>query len=188
MKNHSMIFDDFFEDPIKIKALINSAPMEDIKYADGVTYPNIVRLPLAIENEVTQNLKQIFGPITVEICFARYSFEDVIPPHWAHSDHEIAQYIALVYLSDGDLEAGTYVLKHRDLGFETHPREKIFRDALIEHANDRKKWFPTFLAPAKFNRLVILNTELIHAAGESYGTTREDGRLVLSVFFNIGER
>jgi hypothetical protein len=44
----------------------------------------------------------------------------------------------------------------------------------------------TFECPAKFNRCFILDASLIHAALGEYGETKEDGRLVISVFFNVG--
>lgn len=172
--------------PKDTKARIDSVPMEDIKHSDGVVYPNIARLPFTVEDELKRNLENIFGPITPVLSFARYSFETQIPPHWAHSDREISEFIALIYLSEGPSPSGTFALRHQELGFETHPTKEEDRNALIEDSNKLEMWDFTFECPAKFNRLLILNNDLIHAAGRSYGTTRDDGRLVISCFFNIG--
>jgi hypothetical protein len=60
-----MIFDDFFEHPLTTRDIINAAEMESVKYDDGVTYPNIVRLPSSVENEILNNLKKVFGPIKI---------------------------------------------------------------------------------------------------------------------------
>lgn len=187
MKNHSMIFDDFFENPEEVKRMIDAAPMKDIKFGlDGVTYPNITELPHPVFMNARDNLEQIFGPITPKVWFARYSFENSKPPHWAHSDREISQYLALVYLSEGPPPSGTFALRHQALGFETHPTKEDERKALIEDSNNLEAWDFTFECPAKFNRLLILNNDFIHAAGNPYGTTKEDGRLVISLFFDIG--
>ena len=186
MINHSMVFENFFEDPIKTKELIDAEPMGNVKYEhDGVVYPNIALLPERVWQETLTNLQKIFGPIMVKTFFARYSFENVKPPHWAHSDREISEYLAIIYLSDSVEYSGTVTLKHKALGFETHPSNIEERKALIADANNLDAWDFVFEFPAKINRLLILNTNLIHAAGRSYGTTKEDGRLVISVFFDV---
>lgn len=182
-----MIFDDFFSDPAGVRADIDAADMADIKYQhDGVVYPNIVLLPASVREEVVRGLERVFGPIAVELAFARYSFKDTKPPHWAHSDREIADFLALIYLSQGDEAAGTACVRHKIHKIETHPTSEFHKRVLIDHANKRDQWDVTFNCPEKFNRLLILNTELVHAAMGEYGAGREDGRLVISVFFNAG--
>lgn len=185
MINHSMIFDNFFEDPIRAKALINRAEVKDVKYEDGVVYPNIAMLPESVHREIIENLERVFGPIKEKISFARYSFADTNPPHWAHSDREIAQFLALIYLSEDKGQYGTSVVRHRELDFETHPTDDFRRQTLLGHANKRDEWEITFTCPSKFNRLFVLNADLIHASMGEYGKDRNDGRLVISVFFDL---
>lgn len=188
MKNHSMVFDDFFKDPNETKKQINAAPMADEKYKDGVTYPNITRLPADVVAEIATNMKTLVGPaFTPVLSFARYSFKDTNPPHWAHSDREIAQFLALIYMNpDPEAEkSGTVCLRHKERGFEYHPESIEDQKILLEHANEFEAWDMTFACPAKYNRCLILNADLIHAAMGEYGSTREDGRLVISVFFNL---
>lgn len=188
MKNHSMIFDDFFKEPKRARALINQMEMRDEKYKDGVTYPNISRLPESVLDEIYTNMQFIVGPaFTPVLSFARYSFKGGNPPHWAHSDRNIAQFLGLIYLNE-DAEAqrlGTCTLRHKELGFESHPDGEFERDILIGHANKRDMWEVTFECPAKFNRCLILNADLIHAAMGEHGSTKADGRLVVSCFFNL---
>lgn len=187
MRNHSMIFDDFFDDPMRAKALINMQPMRDVKYSDGVIYPNIAELPDSVAEEIRGKLKMIFGPgIREVISFARYSFQKDVPPHWAHSDMNIAQFLALIYLNEGQEYAGTACLRHKSMGFEMHPGNDLHKDILLGHANKRDEWEVTFECPARFNRLFILNAALIHAAMGQYGEGKDDGRLVVSFFFNAG--
>ncbi len=183
MKTHSMIFDDFFKDPYRAKALINQMDMSDETYKDGVTYPNIARLPESVVDEIYTNMAFIVGPAFQPVLsFARYSFEGGNPPHWAHSDRQIANYLALIYLSEG---AGTCVLRHKAMDFESHPESELKRAILLSHANKRDEWEVTYECPGRFNRCFILNADLIHAAVGEYGFTRRDGRLVVSVFFNL---
>lgn len=182
-----MIFEDFFNNPHQTKRLIDSGDMRDEVYADGVIYPNIIRLPLPVEDEAYLNLSILLGPIVPVLSFARYSFSNVKPPHWAHSDREIAQYVALIYLNDReDAEKfGTCTLRHKWYGLETHPHNNLLKSVLIADANRKNMWDVTFTCPGRFNRIFILNTELIHAACGEYGRSKEDGRLVVSVFFNF---
>lgn len=162
--------------------------MRDEKYKDGVTYPNIARLPESVVAEIYENLQTIVGPaFTPVLSFARYSFKDGNPPHWAHSDRNIAQFLALIYLND-DKEAekfGTCTLKHRELRFESHPDTDLEKQVLISHANKRDEWDVTFECPARYNRCFILNADLVHAAMGEYGSSRDNSRLVVSVFFNL---
>lgn len=183
-----MIVDEFFSDPHYTRQLINSVEMRDEKYDDGVTYPNIARLPDAVENEILRNMKFVVGHgFSPVLQFARYSFKGVTPPHWAHSDRNISQYLALIYLNDNK-EAGkfgTVTLKHKQFGMEHHPTTDLLKDVLITHANKKDEWLVTFECPGTFNRCLILNADLIHASRGEFGSTKDDGRLVVSVFFNL---
>jgi hypothetical protein len=188
MKSHSMIVDDFFTDPRSARVSINGQDMRDEVYKDGVTYPNIARLPRHILKEAEENLKSLFGPtVQLVLSFARYSFKHTKPPHWAHSDRDIAQFLALIYMNE-DQEAekfGTCTLKHISHGFDSHPQNEMQKEILLREANARQMWEKTFTCPGKYNRAFILNAELIHAALGEYGSSKDDGRLVISIFFNL---
>jgi hypothetical protein len=181
-----MVFDDFFKDPHQAKAAIQALPMQDERYSDGVIYPNITRLPVAVALEVKSNLETVFGPrLQHVLSFARYSFKGVTPPHWAHSDRNIAQFLGLIYLNEGGDDYGTSVVRHKAMGFEDHPRTEEHKEVLLAHANKRDEWEVTFTCPARFNRLFLLNAELVHASMGEFGSSKEDGRLVISTFFNV---
>ena len=186
MKNHSMIFDEFFEDPMLTRGLILDRGHRDVTYRDGVTYPNVSELPMSVETEALASLEKIFGPVTMKLAFARYSFASTKPPHWAHSDREIAQYLALIYMSEDDGEFGTAVVRHKDFNFEIHPTDPTEQTILLRDANDREKWQITYTCPSRFNRLFVLSADLVHAAMGEYGKAKDDGRLVLSIFFDVG--
>lgn len=185
-----MIFDDFFEDPRRTKALINAEDMFDAKYTDGVTYPNIAKIPESVALEIHSGMQAVVGPgYKPVLSFARYSFQNTKPPHWAHSDRNIAQFLGLIYLSENEgigESGGTVLLRHKEYKFESHPDVDFHKQILIHHANVKEAWTEEFYCPARFNRLLILNASLIHAAVGAYGSGREDGRLVVSVFFNLG--
>ena len=48
---------------------------------------------------------------------------------------------------------------------------------------DDAKWEMTHRVPMRFNRLILLRPWLWHTAGESFGSTPADSRLVYLMFF-----
>lgn len=54
---------------------------------------------------------------------------------------------------------------------------------LKSDGNDRSKWEETFMIPMKFNRLILFRGYIWHDAGVSFGTSPENGRLILPIFF-----
>lgn len=188
MKQHSMIFDDFFDNPNKAKSLCDEMPLMDYPASDGVVYPGIIMLPPPVEKEVKEKFKSIFGVLfKPQLIFGRYSLNTMNPPNWAHSDRNMASHLGLIYLSGSPVgnEHGTYMLRHTDTGMETHPQSSKDMTILLEDSNDKELWEQTYYCPAKFNRLFILNADYIHAAGKSFGSEQATGRLVISVFFNL---
>ena len=61
--------------------------------------------------------------------------------------------------------------------------ELLERDSL-----DASKWELTMQVPMRFNRLVLLRPWLWHTAGESFGETLADSRLVYLMFFASARR
>lgn len=190
MRYHSQVLDNFFKDPHRVRELIKNAEMKNELGPDGVTYPGIVKLPEEVVLELKSNLLMYFGDnIEFHMAFARYSFQLMDPPHWAHSDQDLADFVGLIYLNPTDTaeeSGGTYLLKHKKFGFEiaqTVEQKKI----LLQEANDRHNWNETFYMPARFNRISILNSQYIHAAANKYGDDKDNARLVVSVFFSLKE-
>ena len=184
-----MIVDDFFSQPMRIKRACDKIPLMDFPASDGVTYPGIISLPEHVRSEIDFNFKKLFGeaykPRTV---FGRYSFQETKQPHWAHSDGNMAQMLGLIYLSDANDEyshvSGTLMLCHSS-GFSKHPRTESEKQLLLRDSLEKIEWFETYYCPSKFNRLFVMSADFIHAAGKSYGSTQEDGRFVISVFFDL---
>lgn len=181
------IIDDFLDDPQSARKTIIETPMEDTKGPDGVVYPGIVLLSDAMEKYVSFMFEDLYsGRFKKKLIFARHSYADMNPPNWAHSDYELAQYVGLIYLSPIDYpNDGTYLVRHRDTGLETHPENDDDIKTLLTFGNFRTQWDITMTIPSKFNRLLVLNTKYLHAAADKFGNNRENSRLVLSVFFDL---
>ena len=70
-----------------------------------------------------------------------------------------------------------------------YPTAKQFvADVLARDTMDDSKWEMTHRVPMRFNRLILLRPWLWHTAGESFGTTPEDSRLVYLMFFESARR
>lgn len=191
MNLHSQIYDNFFEDPLHVRDLIHEAPMADHTASDGVTYPGITVLPTPVHKEMTDKLKTLLGPGFEEnVSFARYSFETMQPPHWAHSDRNMTQFLCLIYLNPVNTPEsyGTYLVRHKRYGFETHPQTDGHKQILMRDSNEFSKWNTVFYCPSKLNRAFVLNASYLHASAGRFGKTREDSRLVITCFFNLNQR
>ena len=73
----------------------------------------------------------------------------------------------------------------RETGYSTY--DEIKADILDRDALDRSKWELSMSVPMRFNRLVLLQPQYWHTAGESFGDSVENGRLVYLMFFLRGQ-
>lgn len=188
MIQHSMIIDQFFDHPYAVRACLVESEMRDEVASDGVVYPGIVRLAPFIEAEIKAKINYLFqGRLKGDpLMFARYSMKGMKPPHWAHSDFEMAQFVGLIYMNDLPREVpGTFLVRHNQIGLETHPETDEQVEILRRDSNNKSRWDKVFHCPAIFNRMFIVNGHRLHAAGPSFGHTKQDARLVCTVFFAL---
>lgn len=68
----------------------------------------------------------------------------------------------------------------QSMGF---PSAKQMMADVLEDTNDASRWELTMRVPMRFNRLVLLRPWLWHSAGENFGSTLQDGRLIYLMFF-----
>lgn len=74
--------------------------------------------------------------------------------------------------------------KLNEAGYSTY--DELKQDILEKDALDRSKWELSTSIPMRFNRLVLLQPQYWHTAGESFGDSAENGRLVYLMFFLRG--
>ncbi len=103
----------------------------------------------------------------------------------------------ILYLSrPEDCRGGTEFFRHRRTGTDRAPlthaeaqamglasMSEVQREIIEKDSNDDAKWESTMQVPMRFNRLVLLRPWLWHTAGEAFGDTLENGRLVFLMFF-----
>ncbi|MGH8026245.1 MAG: DUF6445 family protein [Pseudoxanthomonas sp.] len=142
---------------------------------------------------------------------------EAMPPPQAHAKSRItlaadkgrakvhvdaAHWSGILYLSrPQDCQGGTEFFRHRAtntdrapyddreaaaLGF---PSAKGMVDEILERdGTDDSRWEMTQRVPMRFNRLLLLRPWLWHTAGENFGDTLENGRLVYLMFFASAQR
>ena len=140
-----------------------------------------------------------------------------LPPPQAHAKSRItlaadkgkakvhvdaAHWSGILYLSrPEDCRGGTEFFRHRPtntdrapysdaeaatLGF---PSAKGMVDEILGRDSlDETKWELTQRVPMRFNRLLLLRPWLWHTAGENFGDSLENGRLVYLLFFASAQR
>jgi len=116
----------------------------------------------------------------------------VDPAHWS----------GILYLSrPQDCRGGTEFFRHRATGTDRapyddreaatlgYPSAKQMVDEILKaDGTDDSKWEMTQRVPMRFNRLLLLRPWLWHTAGETFGDTLENGRLVYLMFFASSQR
>lgn len=116
-----------------------------------------------------------------------------------------ARYSGILYLSRPEDCArpdagGTDFFRHRRTGLEAVPQDpaKIAAsgysdiNALIEDVVNRDtllpgKWERTLRVPARFNRLLLFSPWQFHNAAPGFGTSPDNGRLVMLLFFGAAK-
>ncbi len=142
---------------------------------------------------------------------------EAMPPPQAHAKSRItlaadkgkakvhvdaAHWSGILYLSrPQDCRGGTEFFRHLPTNTDRapyHDREaatlgfpsakRMVDDILDGDGTDDSKWELTQRVPMRFNRLVLLRPWLWHTAGENFGDTLENGRLVYLMFFAAAQR
>lgn len=178
--------EDFLEDYEGFREHVESISYEGVKSPyDGVVYPDVsIDIPEEVFKEVKGKLEALFkAEVEVNAMFLRLSTEGVHVPHQAHHDLLMGDYSLMLYLGRREI-GGTSFLKHTELGYtdESIPKEVFERDT-----NLKDKWEIVGMCQAKPNKACIFDAGTLHRAEPvgGYGSSVEDGRLVLTAFFEV---
>lgn len=106
----------------------------------------------------------------------------------------------ILYLSrPEDCQGGTDLFRHLPTNTERAPLDdrelaamgyatnsEMHADIIERDSMDDSKWERTMRVPMRYNRLMLLRPWLWHTAGEGFGDSLENGRLVFLMFFARG--
>lgn len=171
------ILDNFFEDYAGVLEHVQSLSYKgEVNPVDGVMYPYI--------NTNIPSPREVFKYTKGGFSFLRLSPEGVKAPHQVHTDSVMGKRTLLIYLCEG--EGGTSLVKHRETGAFSNP-ETPEEQALWERDhNSYDAWDIYRYFEIKPNRAVSFPSNLFHRAEpiEGFGNNAENGRLVLTCFYD----
>ena len=115
---------------------------------------------------------------------------------------DAAHWSGILYLSKPeDCRGGTEFFRHLPTNTDRAPYDDseaaamgyasakgMTAQVLESDSTDDSKWEMTMRVPMRFNRLILLRPLLWHTAGENFGDTLENGRLVYLMFFASARR
>lgn len=114
-----------------------------------------------------------------------------------------AAYSGILYLSRPEDCAkpdagGTDFFRHKRTGLEAVPQDPariaasgyadintLVEDVVNKDTTSPAKWERVMRVPARFNRLLLFSPWQFHDAAPGFGTTPEDSRLVMLLFFGV---
>lgn len=170
----------------------------DIKEADfagveyfGDFYPGVSPVSNESMCYVHESLRDLgFDEIDNCASFIRLELEGSQPTSWIHADTLCAsKYSVVGYMNDiKDVFGGTAFWNHKIVGPTNGPYKDnpVSQQFLRRDAHTQDAWRLTDLVGYKKNRAVIFPSDRFHSRypRESFGTTKEDGRLLFVMFFN----
>ena len=153
---------------------------------DDIEYPDInIDIPEEVKKEVHEKLGDLFGEIEVNQMFIRLTNENTqTPPHQAHPDNMMGTHTLILYLTN---LGGTSLVRHKETGMDKAPETQEHWEAWERDTNTPWAWRVYAMHTAAENKAAIFDSKLMHRAEPigGFGTTAEDGRLVLTAFFDI---
>ena len=194
------VIDDFFDRPDAVRQQIlsmNYPPRPDRAYYPGRNAGQPFPLD-GIERMVSDLVHEPLRPIPfpkTSHCYPRLALAGDERGASVHVD--FAHWSGIVFLTpDEHCQGGTHFFKHKRTGWDTAPvwpgmaekagyssSDEALKSILEADGGDRSKWEETMMLPMKYNRLILFRGYLWHDAGASFGTSPEDGRLIIPVFF-----
>lgn len=191
-----VVVDDFYEDP---QAVRQFALRQDFKqhadYHKGYRTEQRFLFP-----GLQERFEQALGAKIKD--WERYGTNGIFQyctakdPLVYHRDSQ--QYAGAIYLTpDAPIETGTLLLQSRNLPVRTINEETAKSQGISvqelqkrtcgndRHYYDSTQWNVVDRAGNIYNRLVLWNAQLFHAAGAYFGLSKEDSRLFQLFFFDL---
>lgn len=194
-RGESLIADNFLSHWDEVRSYADAARYADvINPVDGVLYPGIcAEVPTGTKAEIQNGLAEIHGEyVDLRTVFFRLSLRGVQAPHQAHTDSTMGQWSCMVYMNRAThCEGGTSLVTHRwhgmesDVGLDEAGLKVWQRDT-----NKPEAWSIREMAWMQPNRAFIFASHLMHRAEpvSGFGTNPKNGRLVLTAFYNVGDK
>jgi hypothetical protein len=184
------IEDNFLNDYESFRSYCDSIDYDGLlNPADDVFYPGVSDdigddVRLFCEAKLSEMLGK---PIKFEYFFLRLSVDGVDVPQAAHNDVAMGGYSFMLYMNRlDDCLGGTSFVIHNKTGLSTTPINEKQLSLWRRDCNDLDAWSITNMVDMMPNRALIFKSSDMHRALPvgGFGENKEDGRLVLTGFFN----
>lgn len=197
-----IIVDDFLDNPQALRQAALKLSYPHLQGAfpgrNSVERINIEGLAQQVSRLVGEPLEPMPPPQSHGKC--RITLAGDVGKAKVHVDG--AHWSGILYLSrPEDCRGGTEFFRHRETGTDRAPYDdreaatfgyptakQMVAEVLDRDSRDDARWELTMQVPMRFNRLVLLRPWLWHTAGENFGDTLENGRLVYLMFFASAAR
>ncbi len=197
MPTSLIVVDDFLGDPHELRkaALRLTYPEQQGAFPgrNSLQRVRLAGLDEAVSRIVGEPLKPVDPPQSHAKCRVTLAADEGRAK--VHIDH--SHWSGILYLSrPEDCRGGTGFFRHRRTGSDRAPIDggelaamgyasmaDMHRDIIEKDSSDDSAWEPTMQVPMRFNRLVLLRPWLWHTAGDGFGDTLENARLVYLMFF-----
>ncbi len=193
-----IVIDDFYPNPLEVR-----------QAALGFEYPEVPGprtfpgrnsrqkyLPQGLEQAVSHILGgPVVGDASPESTHGRFRITLAGEPsrYLVHADPTVLDWVGVAYLNLPDqCRDGTAFFRHKGLNSDRTPMTQnelaaygpsSVGELLKQDGNDPDKWQHLMTVPMRFNRLIVYRPWVWHSAGESFGSSLEDGRLIQLVAF-----
>ena len=198
MYNSLLIVDDFYDRPEQVRARALATVYEDPP--QQLTYPGRNSLQALVPPGLDQLISRLVNePVRASTgpgnfhCHFRITLAGEPSRYLVHVDPSFLTWVGLIYLSKPeDCQGGTTLFRHRTLNSDRTPRTEAglrqigvenVRDLLARDGNDPSCWEALMTLPMRYNRMVLYRPWLWHSAGEPFGRSLEDGRLIQLLAF-----
>jgi len=171
-------FNDFYQDPFEIMKIATNLDYPGQVFKD-ITYPGfsdiqdetktLARIQELLPDKHITNFKTVFRKGT--------DYYRLI-----HSDIEVYQYNAVIYLSIGN---NTAFWKHKFTGFTAHYDDPYISYIHEMEGNDPDKWDLVGLTKGDFNSVAIYPSEYYHSI---FPFKDKDDRLTQVCFFDMEDK
>lgn len=200
MPTSIVIVDDFLSDPLQLReaALRLTYPEQSGAFPGRNSLERIQLEGLVpqVSRILGEPLRLLDPPQSHAKC--RITLAHDVGRARVHVDQ--SHWSGILYLSLPEhCRGGTDFFRHKRTGTERGPTNQdelhamgyasmrqMHQDIIENDSNDEAAWELTMRASMRFNRLVLLRPWFWHSAGEGFGDSLANGRLVYLMFFGSG--
>lgn len=193
----TLVVDDFLDNAHELREAALRLEYPEVR---GL-YPGLnsrERLNISgLEQEISRLVGEPLVPMPPPQAHGKFRITTAADVGKARVHVDTAHWSGILYLSrPEDCRGGTEFFRHKPTNTDRGPvndaearahgypgAKQMISDILERDTADESKWEMTMRVPMRFNRLVLLRPWLWHTAGEAFGSSLQDGRLIYLMFF-----